>query len=204
MQWQEIVRHRRMVRDFTDEPVDSGVLRQLLDDARRTPSAGFTQGLDWLVLNGPKQTAKFWDVTLPLTERPTFRWPGLLRAPVIVLPLADRSAYVGRYGEADKAHSGLGHGADRWPVPFWDVDAAMAAMALLYGVVDVGLGALFFGIFRSEDELLSNLGVPPGIRPIGAIAIGHCTETSGIVQREGSPARRPRRPIEDMVHEGRW
>ena len=93
MQWREIVRRRRMVRDFTDEPVDSGVLRQLLDDARRTPSAGFTQGLDWLVLNGPEQTEKFWDVTLPLSERPSFRWPGLLRAPVIVLPMADRSAW---------------------------------------------------------------------------------------------------------------
>ncbi len=204
MEWHDVVRSRRMVRDFTDEPVDAVVLRQLLDDARRTPSAGFTQGLDWLVLNGPAQTAMFWDVTLPVSERPEFRWPGLLRAPVIVLPLVDRGAYVGRYSEPDKAHSGLGHGADRWPVPFWDVDAGMAAMALLYGVVDAGLGALFFGIFRSENELLADLGVPSGIRPIGAMAIGHRPDTGRIGQREGSPARRPRRSIEDMVHEGRW
>ena len=204
MEWSEIVRTRKMVRDFTSQPVDPDVLRTILDDARRTPSAGFTQGLDWLVLNGPEQTAKFWDRTLPAEERSAFRWPGLLQAPVIVLPLADRSSYVGRYAEPDKAHSGLGAGADQWPVPFWDVDAGMSAMALLYGVVNAGLGALFFGIFRAEDELLADLGVPRRIRPIGAIALGHPTTAAHLVGREGSPSRRPRRDLNDMVHYGSW
>ena len=193
-----------MVRDFTAEPVDRDVLRGLLDDARRTPSAGFAQGLDWLVLNGPEQTARFWDRTLPADQRAGFRWPGLLLAPVIVLPIADRNTYVGRYAEPDKAHSGLGEGADRWPVPYWDVDAGMAAMALLYGVVDAGLGALFFGIFRSERELLHDLGVPADLRPIGAIAIGHPTDAARAVRREASPSKRPRRSIDDMMHEGHW
>ncbi len=204
MEWEAIVRSRKMVRDFTNEPVGDEVLRRILDTARRTPSAGFTQGLDWLVLRGGEQTSVFWDHTLPASEREGFRWPGLLRAPVIVLPLADRNAYVGRYGEADKAHSGLGDGADRWPVPYWDVDAGMSAMALLYAVVDAGLGALFFGIFRSEAELLASLGVPPGIRPIGAIAIGHPTGEALAAGREGSPSRRARRPLDAMIHHGRW
>jgi nitroreductase len=204
MEWSEIVRTRRMVRDFAETPVDASTLRTLLDAARRTPSAGFTQGLDWIVLNGPDQTKTFWDHTLPRAERDGFRWPGLLRAPVLVLPMADREAYVDRYAETDKAHSGLGEGADRWPVPYWDVDAAMAAMALLYGVVDAGLGALFFGIFRNEAELLADLGVPRSIRPIGAIAIGHPTSAARAVRTEASPSRRPRRSLDEMVHEGRW
>ena len=204
MEWAEIVQRRRMVRDFTDEPVDPSVLRRLLDDARRTPSAGFTQGLDWLVLNGPHQTAKFWDRTLPADDRAAFRWPGLLRAPVIVLPMADRNSYLGRYAEPDKARSGLGEGADRWPVPFWDVDAGMAAMALLYGVVNAHLGALFFGIFRSEAELLDDLGVPAGISPIGAIALGHPTPAARATLREASAARRPRRRLDEVTHEGHW
>ena len=204
MEWSDLVRTRRMVRDFTDEPIDDLTLRSVLDAARRTPSAGFTQGLDWVVLVGAEQTSVFWDHTLPAGERSAFRWPGLLCAPVIVLPMADRRAYVGRYGEADKVHSGLGGGAERWPVPYWDVDAGMAAMALLYAVVDAGLGALFFGIFRSEEELLAELGVPAGVRPIGAVAIGHPTEAALLVGREGSPLRRPRRPLNEMVHRGRW
>ncbi len=193
-----------MVRDFTDEPIDDGELRTILDAARRTPSAGFTQGFDWVVLTGPAQTSVFWNCTLPTDERAGFRWPGLLRAPVIVLPLADRQAYVDRYSEPDKAHSGLGEGVDRWPVPYWDVDAGMASMALLYAVVDAGLGALFFGIFRNEAQLLTDLGVPAGLRPVGAIAIGHPTEEAKRSRPEGSPSRRVRRPLDEMIHRGRW
>ena len=52
-------------------------------------------------------------------------------APVIALPLADPQAYVDRYGEPDKAATGLGRGADAWPTPYWTVDTSMAVMTLL-------------------------------------------------------------------------
>lgn len=204
MEWSEIVRTRKMVRDFTDDAIDDEILRNILDAARRTPSAGFTQGLDWIVLSTPSQTSRFWDCTLPTEERSGFAWPGLLRAPVIVLPLADRRAYLDRYAEPDKAHSGLGEGEAKWPVPYWDVDAGMASMALLYAAVDAGLGALFFGIFRNEAQLLADLGVPADVRPVGAIAIGHPTEEAQRGRRQGSPSRRARRPLDEMIHRGGW
>jgi nitroreductase len=202
MDFAEVARRRAMVRDFTDEPVDPRVLDALLDTARRVPTAGFSQGIDFVVLEGP-DTERFWSHTLPAAERDGFRWPGLLRAPVIVLPIADASAYLHRYAQPDKAHAGLGTHEEAWPVPYWFIDTGMAAMALLYAVVDAGLGALFFGIFRHEEELLADLGVPAGKRPIGAIALGHPARPAGRV-KEGSPATRPRRPLADVIHRGRW
>ena len=74
------------------------------------PSAGKAQGWHLVVLEGA-DTARFWDVTLPPERRSGFAWPGLLDAPVIALPLADPEAYVRRYGEPDKAASGLGRSA---------------------------------------------------------------------------------------------
>jgi nitroreductase len=204
MEWEKVVRSRRMVRDFTDAPVDDAMLERLLDLARRVPSAGFSQGIDFIVLNGVEQTARFWDRTLPPDERAAFPWPGLLQAPVLVLPMADAAAYVARYAQPDKAHAGLGTSADDWPIPYWYVDTAMAAMTLLHGVVDAGLGALFFGIFRNEAELLADLGVPAGIRPVGAIAIGHPTDAARAVQAEGSARTRRRRPLEETVHRNGW
>jgi nitroreductase len=203
MDWAEIVRARRMCRDFEDRAVDAGVLDRILDQARRVPSAGFSQGIDFVVLEGA-ETAHFWDHTLPASEREGFPWPGLLRAPVIVLPIADEQAYLERYRQPDKAKAGLGESADAWPVPYWFIDTGMGGMALLYAAVNEGLGALFFGIFRNEAALLSSLGVPRGKRPIGAIALGHPTEAAGAAGREGSPAVRPRRPLRDVVHRGRW
>ena len=192
-----------MVRDFRPDPVPRDVMDRMLDQARRVPSAGFSQGLDFLVLEGP-DTERFWEHTLPVDERAGFRWPGLLTAPVIVLPLADPAAYLDRYSQPDKARAGLGENEDAWPVPFWFIDTGMAGMALLYAVVNEGLGALFFGIFRNEAAMLANLGVPEGKRPIGAIALGYPTATAQQTGREGSPSRRARRPLNEVVHYGRW
>ena len=203
MEWSEVVRKRRMVRDFTNEPIDPSLLNRLLDDARRVPTAGFSQGIDFVVLEG-LQTEIFWKHTMDADVRATFQWPGLLRAPLIVLPIADASAYLERYSQPDKAHAGLGSAEDAWPVPYWYIDTGMAGMALLYGVVNAGLGALFFGIFRNESALMAELGVPAGKRPIGAIAIGHPTRAAESGPKQGSPSRRPRRPLEAVIHRGSW
>lgn len=197
MEFREVVDRRRMVRNFTDEPVDRAVLDAILSDATRAPSAGNSQGWELLVLEGPEQTARFWDVSLPVERRERFRWPGLLRAPVLVLPLADPARYVRRYAEPDKARTGLGVGEDAWPVPYWTVDTAFATMTLLHGVVDAGLGSLFFGLFDHEAEVLAALGVPVGLRPIGVVAIGHPAADS-----PGRSAGRPRRPLDEVVHRG--
>ena len=187
-----------MVRNYQDRPVEGPVLDTILAAATRAPSAGFTQGWSFVVLEGP-ETERFWRHTLPATERPSFRWPGLLRAPVLVLPLASRQAYLDRYAEPDKAGAGL-HTEAAWPVPYWQVDCAFATMLLLLAAVDAGLGALFFAIFRGEDELLADLGVPEDHRPLGAVALGH----PALDGRPSASLTRGRRALSEVVHRGGW
>ena len=74
-----------MVRSFSPRPVPAAEVDRLIDLARRAPSAGNTQASAFVVLEG-EQTARLWDVTLPPERRRTFRWPGLLDAPVVVGP----------------------------------------------------------------------------------------------------------------------
>jgi nitroreductase len=193
----ELVRHRRMVRAFERRPVPPDVLEHLLDSARRAPSAGNAQGWAFVVLEGD-DTARFWDVTLPEDRRSSFRFPQLLDAPVIVLPLADRDAYLHRYREPDKVSTGLGDAA-RWPVPYWQIDTAFATMLLLLAAEDEGLGALFFGVFRNGERLLANLGVPPGLELIGAVALGYPAPSE-----PGRSADRPRKALDQIVHRGGW
>lgn len=200
VEFSHAVRRRRMVRDFTDEPVPPEVVDELLDLATRAPSAGHSQGWSFVVLEGPEQTARFWDTTLPVEKRASFPWPGLLRAPVLIIPLAEPQVYVDRYAEADKARTGLGEGEERWPVPYWYVDTAFASMVVLLGAVDADLGALFFGIFSHEAELLVELGVPEGHRPVGAIALGHPAPD----QRPSRSTRRGRTPLDEVVHRNGW
>ncbi len=192
---------RRMVRDFAPTPVPADVVDRVLDAGRRAPSAGHSQGVALVVLEGPAQTARYWDATLAPAARATFRWPGLLRAPVLAVVLADAQAYLDRYAEPDKARTGLGAGVEAWPVPYWTVDASFAAMLVLMAAVDEGLGALFFGIFHGRDELLAELGVPGGREPIGTIALGYPGPGDG---RGGSALTRPRRSRSEVIRRGRW
>ena len=200
----EVVRARRMTRAFDARPIEPGVLDGLVELASRAPSAGKTQGWHLLVLEGA-ETEQFWDATLPAVKRDSFRWQRLLTAPVIALPLADSRAYVERYAEPDKAQTGLGGGVSAWPVPYWTIDTSMAVMTLLLAAEDVGLGALFFGVFRGERELRQRLGIPAGPELLGAIALGYPAPPSDdAASGPGRSASRGRRPAQQIIHRGRW
>lgn len=199
MELTEAMRRRRMVRAFSGRPVEPAVLKRLLEQTCRAPSAGNTGGWDLVVLQGD-QTATFWDcTTTDGWRRRSRRWPGLAAAPVVVVVVCDPAAYSARYRLPDKAGSGLGD-EHAWPVPYWFVDAGMAAMALLLGATDAGLGACFLGNFRGEAALLRALGVPEGRRWAGAVVLGEPAEHD-----PPSPSlARGRRDPEQVVHPGRW
>lgn len=187
-----------MRRVFADAPVDPAWLDDTLEVARRVPSAGNSQGLDWLVLEGAEQTDRYWAVTLG-ERRDTFTHQGLLAAPVLVIALADPGAYVNRYSETDKARTGLGSGPGAWSVPYWFVDAGMAVQTLLLAVEEAGMSACLFGLFDHEPAVLDTFGVPDGVRAVGTVAIGHRAPGD---EAPGRSATRPRR--DDVVHHGEW
>jgi len=82
------------------------------------------------------------------------------------------------------------------------MDTAMASLLILQTVVDEGLGALFFGIPNERiDAVRSSFTIPDTHEPIGAITIGHLTDDSGV---PGSPKRRSRVPMGELVHRGGW
>ena len=199
----EVVRNRRMTRAFESAPVDPAVIDDMVDLASRAPSAGKAQGWHLVVLEGD-DTAVFWDTTLPTVRRDSFRWQQLLSAPVIALPFADAKAYTDRYAEPDKIQTGLGAGTDAWPVPYWTIDTSMSVMTLLLAAEDLGLGALFFGVFRGERELRQALSIPPGLELLGALAIGHPAAKSADDTDPGRSADRRRRQPAEIIHRGRW
>lgn len=190
---------RRMVRDFTDHPVPDDLVDRLLDLARRAPSAGNTRPWSFLVLRDGDVT-RYWETTMPdPAARSRFRWQGLLRAPVLVVPYVRPADYADRYAEADKAGTGLGEGVEAWPVPYWWVDGGAVVQNLLLAVTSAGLGACFFGQFEHEAAVRTVFGVPDGQRALGTVAIGWPAPDD-----PGRSAGRPRPRLGDIVHRGRW
>ena len=53
-----------MVRTFEDRPIDPAVLERIIANAQRAPSAGFSQGWAFLVLDGKAETETYWNATM--------------------------------------------------------------------------------------------------------------------------------------------
>jgi nitroreductase len=194
-----LVRARHMVRAFALEPVADEAVHEVLDAARRAPSAGNTQPWEFLVLRDAA-VVRYWATTMPdPRDRSRFRWQGLLDAPVLVVPYVRPAAYVARYAEDDKAPTGLGVGEEAWPVPYWWVDGGAAVENLLLACTAAGLGACFFGQFEHEASVREAFGVPDDRRALGTVALGWPAP-----DELGRSAGRPRPPLDEIVHHDRW
>jgi nitroreductase len=201
MELSEVLRRRRMVRHFLDTPVDADAVDRVLAAGLRAPSAGFSQGYALLVIEAAPDRQRFWDVTE--VEEETASWPaetraGVMRAPVIVVALSCKRAYLDRYARDDKGWTDRDEA--RWPVPFWHVDTGMVALLMLLQAVDEGLGALFIGMqpqvipaFREE------FGVPTDHDVVGVVCVGHADPDVPV-----RDLRSRRREIDDVVHRDRW
>jgi nitroreductase len=196
MDFETVVRRRRMVRNFSDAAVAPEVIERLLALARHAPSAGFTQGQAFVVVTRPELKQAI--AALCGEERYVAGGfhPFVSRAPVLVVPCTSEAAYHRRYREADKLREDGSEIA--WPVPYWHMDIGCAVMVLLLAVVNEGLAAGFAGA-HDLDALRELLGIPPEATPVGVIPIGHPAPDVP------SPSlRRGRTPDADYIHRERW
>ncbi|GAB3944305.1 hypothetical protein GCM10029976_068300 [Kribbella albertanoniae] len=198
MEFSEVLRRRRTVREFADRPIAPESVERILAGAQRGPSAKFIQGFAFLVLTEPADLERFW----PFAPNQTRHTPRMTNAPLVVVPLANRAAYLEQ------------RPAERWPAPYWSIDTGMAAMLLQLAAIDEGLDAFLFWLMPDAATDFADLevavhvqrfrdafGIPEGLDPIGAIAIGH--------RADDLPPQRPevtarRRSPETFVHRGRW
>ncbi|MCI2975448.1 MAG: nitroreductase family protein [Ferrimicrobium sp.] len=201
MEFDAVIRRRRMHRSFSEEPVATADVLSLCESALRAPSAGFTQGTELVVIADPDRIeAILATISTPgwLRNSPTHQ--GLLQSQLLILPIVNKPAYLARYAEPDKASSGL-DAEEAWPQPYWIVDASFATMQLLLKVVDLGLGATFMGIYYGHDQLAKALALPPGLDPLGIVCVGHPTQNNAPT---GSVVRRPPRATSTRLHFEHW
>jgi nitroreductase len=202
MEFRDVVRRRHMVRDYDPgRPVPPEVRERLLEHAIRAPSAGFSQGWAFLVLESPDERERFWAATTSAEdEQAMSSWlERMRRAPLIIVPLSHKQAYLDRYAEPDKPWQDREE--NHWPVPYWHIDTGMAALLMLLTAVDEGLAAAFFGIQADQHPTFHEaFGVPAEYTAIGCITVGY----PGGDDRRSPSLKRGRRGVEEVVHRGRW
>lgn len=218
MEFADVVRGRRMCRSYDPaRPVPDELIGHLLELSGRAPSAGFSQGRDVVVLRERRSVEDFWEIST--RHRPVAdRWlRGMRDAPVLMLWLSDPERYLDRYGLPDKG--GVRPAATDWPVPFWDVDTGMAALIVMLGAQEAGLGSCFFGMEPgTETSVRERFAIPSGHRLVGVTSIGHPapagTSAPGDLPAAATdpaprgttpnPYRPRKRPVEDFAHAERF
>lgn len=169
MEFSEVLAKRRMVRNYTDEPVAPDQLERIVHAGTRAPSAGNTRGQSFVIVTDPTTRAAIAN----LAGEPHYVGmgfdPWISKAPAHIVIGVSEADYHDRYQEPDK----LGEdGEIDWPVPYWWVDAGASMMAILLAAVDEGLAAGFLGV-HAFDELERLVGMPEETSAIGIVTIGH-------------------------------
>ncbi|HEU5111902.1 MAG TPA: nitroreductase family protein, partial [Acidimicrobiia bacterium] len=170
MEFDEVIRKRRMVRNYAPDPVPPEALDRIVDAGLSAPSAGYSQGMGFVIVTD----AGTRNAISVLAEEQEYVAAGfdpwISTAPAHVVITVSESIYRERYRESDK----LGPDGTEidWPVPYWWVDAGAALMAVLLAAVNEGLVAGFLGVHSMRD-LASLLDIPEHHSPIGVVTVGH-------------------------------
>jgi nitroreductase len=196
VEFQDVVRKRRMVRHFKSDPIDPETLERILDTARRAPSAGNTQGQSLVVVTDPDTRKAVGEICGEREYASRFKHHWISEAPVQIIACTSEKAYKDRYSEPDKLQPD--GSVIEWPVPYWHMDIGCTVMLLLLAVVDEGLAAGYTGTQRLQD-LKDLLDIPEEVTPVGIIPIGYPD------QDVKSPSlKRGRKPMEQFAHRERW
>ena len=197
MDFAEVLRRRKAVRNYVEEPIARETLERIVSRGRRVPSGGFSQGLRLIVVTDESTRHRIAELA---DEREYVAMgfdPWISRAPVHVVIGTREEDYHDRYRQPDKLQE---DGTEiEWPVPYWHVDAGAAMMLLMLAAVDEGLAAGVFGVLDWKP-IWELLGIPGDVLPVAVVTIGKpAAET-----RERGSRKRGWKPIDEVVHWERW
>lgn len=187
---------RRMVRHFAADTVSEHHVKKILDLAQHAPSAGFSQGVAYVVVKDPETRKKLGE----LQGEDGYVSGGFHRfisdAPVVIVVCVSEQIYHRRYQERDKVRE---DGTEiEWPTPYWFFDAGASSMIMLLSAVDLGYAAAFAGTFDIEG-IRKLLNIPSEFHPVGTISIG-----KPLPDKKSGSLKRGRRPWTNVVHLDRW
>ena len=197
MEFDEVVRRRRMVRHFTGEPVPPEAIDRIIATAQHAPSAGFSQGVSFVVVTDPDSRRRVAEIAGEREYTSGGMDPFISEAPVQIVICTSERVYKDRYREPDKKPDPNVEEME-WPVPYWHTDAGCALMLILLAAVNEGLTGAFVGVW-DQRGLQDLLGIPEHFIPIGITMIGHPAPDVR------SPSlKRGRRPLADVLHREHW
>ena len=193
MEFDKVVAKRKMVRSFLPKKIPSHQVDKILKTMLKSPSAGFSQGIELLAITEQETRDTFFSKWKQNSDK----WPGTKNASLIIIVLANKMIYLKRYAAPDKGFTDMQE--SNWPTPYWFVDGGMSTLLGLLAVVNEELAAVFVGI-DDIPSVKKSYKIPQDYHPIGALLVG-------FPQKDDPPSsslKRGRRALQEVIHYNFW
>lgn len=176
----ESLKHRRSIRKYSDREVSDSLLKQLLQEAERTPTMGNLQLYSVVVTRDPQMKAKL--------APAHFSQPMVEGAPVVLTFCADfrRTSLWAENRKAVPGYDNL--------LSFLNAatDTLIYCQTFTILAEEAGLGTCFLGTTVYQPEaIIDTLQLPRLVFPVATLTVGWPNET---------PAQSDRLPIDAILH----
>lgn len=154
----DVILTRRSIRKYTEMPVSAEIIGDILKAAMAAPSAGNQQPWHFILLSDREAMDKIPEFH-PYSQM-------LKEAPMAILVCGDVN--LDKYGG------------------MWVQDCAAATQNILLAAHAKGLGAVWVGVYPSEERMLEMrklLGIPENVTPFSIVPIGHPAEEKPAADR---------------------
>ena len=148
----DAIMNRRSVRQYRKGAIPEADIELMLKAAMRAPSAGNEQPWEFLVIKDQDKRAAI------------LNWHGHAQM------LLDASHAIIVCGDLQK---------NRFPWDFWVQDCSAATQNLLIKAVDLGIGAVWLGVYPDPGRVKAcqeQFGLPENIIPFSVISLGYPAE----------------------------
>jgi len=170
MRVKEAINLRKSIRKYQDKEISEEIINELLDAARKAPSAKNTQSHRYFIVKDK-------DIKDKLTKQGAFKQPFVNDAPLIIICCTDPSQYP---KSAD---------VDETPIHYAYIDLAIAASFLVLRATELGLGTVFVAwIYR--DKIKEILNIPKNYIIPFVIPVGYPAE---------DPIPKPRKDLKEII-----
>ncbi|MDE5772939.1 MAG: nitroreductase family protein [Muribaculaceae bacterium] len=172
--------NRRSVRNFTDRPVESSLLNEILTAAAKAPTCGNMQLYSVIVTRSPQRKAEL--------AKQHFSQPAT-NAPVILTICADFNRFT-RWCQLNNADAGFDNLESFISAT---ADAIILAQQITTIAEQEGLGTCYLGtVTYNAPEIAGILNLPELVVPVACLALGW---------PDGPGIETERLPLEAFVHE---
>ena len=170
MDIQEAINIRKSIRKYKNKQISDEVISELLDAARKAPSAKNVQSHKYFIVKDRVVRNK-------LIEAGVFKQPFVHNAPLIIICCADPSQYP------------KSTDVDETPVNYAYIDLSIATSFLVLRATELGLGTVFVAwIYR--DKIKEILDIPQNYIIPFVIPIGYPDEV---------PNPKPRKDLKEII-----